>query len=52
MENHPEKKFDEEIKMKNLRERKEQNLQILQRRLHDLEIEKQKRDRTKSRRLD
>jgi len=45
MEN-PVKKIDEERKLKYLQERREQNLRILQSRIHDLQIEKQRRERT------
>jgi hypothetical protein len=45
MENYSEKKFDEEKRLKYLQDRKEENLKIIQQRVHDLEIEKQKRNR-------
>jgi hypothetical protein len=45
MENYSVKKSDEENQLRKLRERKEDNLRIIQSRLHDLEIEKQRRER-------
>ena len=45
MENYSEKNIDERKKMEYLNERKRQNLQILQNRIHELEINKQKRER-------
>lgn len=49
MENQFNQNGEEEKKMKYLKEKREQNLQIIQSRLHDLEIEKQKRQRDKQR---
>ena len=45
MENNSEKIVDEKRKLEYLKERKNQNLQILQNRIHELEIDKQKRER-------
>ena len=45
MENYSEKNFDEKKKLEYLRERKNQNLQILQNRIHELEINKQRKQR-------
>ena len=50
MENYSEKNHDEKRKLEYLKERKNQNLQILQNRIHELEIDKQKKERD-SRRL-
>jgi hypothetical protein len=48
MENNSENNFDEKRKLEYLKERKSQNLQILQKRIHELNIEKQKRERTQN----
>ena len=48
MENYSDKNQDEKRKTEYLKERKNQNLQILQNRIHELEIEKQKRDRPRA----
>jgi hypothetical protein len=45
MENNFEKNIDERKKQEYLKERKNKNLQILQNRIHELEIDKQKRER-------
>ena len=45
MENR-EKPFEDEKRMQYLRDRREENLQIIQQRVHDLQIEKQKKERT------
>ena len=45
MENYSDKNQDEKRKLEYLKARKNQNLQILENRIHELEIEKQKRER-------
>ena len=45
MENYSEKIVDEKRKEEYLKQRKNQNLQILQNRIHELEIDKQKKQR-------
>jgi hypothetical protein len=47
MENNSAKNFDEQKRMKYLREKKEENLRIIQQRVHDIQIEKQRREREK-----
>jgi hypothetical protein len=48
MKDYSEKKAEEKLTPEYLRERKNQNLQILQNRIHELQIEKQKRERSRS----
>lgn len=48
MEKYSENRIEEKQKLEYLRERKNQNLQILQNRIHELQIEKQKRERSSS----
>ena len=48
MENYSENKAEEKRKLEYLKERKNQNLQILQNRVHELQIEKQRRERSRS----
>jgi hypothetical protein len=45
MENNFEKNIDERKQLDYLKERKNRNLQILQNRIHELEINKQKKER-------
>ena len=45
MENYSEKNPDEKRNLEYLKQRKSQNLQILENRVHELRIEKQKRER-------
>jgi len=45
MENNSEKNLDERRKLEYLKEKKSQNLQILQNRIHELQIDKQKKER-------
>ena len=49
MENNSEKNQEERRKLEYLKERKNQNLQILQKRIHELEITRQKRERDQQR---
>jgi hypothetical protein len=45
MENNSENNPDEKRRLEYLKERKSQNLQILQNRIHELQIDKQKKER-------
>ena len=45
MDNHIQQKNDEEQRLKYLRQRKEHNLETVERRIHEINIEKQRRIR-------